>query len=226
MIVLGVPTLNRYDLLPNLLRSAWAGTVRPDLCVVIDNGGKLKLPQANGDRTLVQRPGRNLGVGPSWNLLAREYLTGPDDRLLICGDDVTLHPDTIEHLLITMSEKDADMAYPGATDNAFSCFMVRAALFEKVGYFDERFYPAYFEDGDFTRRMTLAGVHAFTAPCGYEHVGSATIKKLSVKELEDHHANFVELRNYYVEKWGGLPGAERFTEPFDGKPERPNSVSF
>jgi GT2 family glycosyltransferase len=226
VIILGVPTLNRYDLLPNLLRSAWGGTVRPDLCVVIDNGGKLRLPQANGDRTLVQRPGRNLGVGPSWNLLAREYLTGAEDRLLLCGDDVTLHPDTIEQLLVTMSEKDADMAYPSATDVAFSCFMVRAALFEKIGYFDERFYPAYFEDGDFLYRMKLAGIVAAPARGGYEHVGSATIKKLKGKELEDHHANFIELRNYYVEKWGGLPGAERFAEPFDGKPERHNVATF
>jgi GT2 family glycosyltransferase len=106
----------------------------------------------------------------------------------------------------------------------FSCFMVRSSLFEKAGYFDEMFWPAYFEDNDFHRRMGIAGVTETIAPCGYDHMNSATMKKYTKDELELHHERFLACRAYYVSKWGGMPGAERFTVPFDGKPE--SSLSF
>jgi len=226
MIVLGVPTLNRYDLCEKLLASAFGGTRPPDLVVVVDNGGRFDW--AHDDSVEILRPGKNLGVGPSWNLLARRYLKGQDDQLLICGDDVTLHPDAVEKLVATMVETNADFGSPDplrtTMHQMFSCFMVRWSLFEKVGYFDEMFWPAYFEDNDFHRRMKLAGAAEAIAPCGYDHLNSGTMKKYTKDELELHHQRFRECQSYFVRKWGGLPGAERFTVPFDGKPE--GSLSF
>jgi GT2 family glycosyltransferase len=219
MIVLGVPTLNRYDLCAKLVASAFGGTRPPDLVVVVDNGGRFGW--AHDGSVEILRPGRNLGVGPSWNLLARRHLKSQDDQLLICGDDVTLHPDAVEKLVATMVKTNADLTCPEPTRSTmyqmFSCFLVRPSLFEKVGYFDEMFWPAYFEDNDFHRRMKLAGAAEAIAPCGYDHLNSGTMQKYTKDELEKHHERFRVCRDYYIEKWGGLPGAERFTVPFDGK---------
>jgi GT2 family glycosyltransferase len=97
--------------------------------------------------------------------------------------------------------------------------MVKLSLFERVGFFDERFYPAYFEDNDFHYRMKLAGATEAIAPCGYDHVNSATIQKYTPKQKEAHHERFKRLRSYYVKKWGGMPGSEAYTIPFDGEDE-------
>lgn len=224
-LVLGVPTLNRYDLCERLVASARAGSRPPDLIVVIDNGGALHAGAfgAADVRCPVEvlTPGRNLGVGPSWNLLARKYLSR-FNRALICGDDVLLHQDTIEMLLASMEETGADLSMPdpalSSMHQMFSCFLVRQSLFEKVGYFDEQFWPAYFEDNDFHRRMKIAGAIESVARCGYEHVNSATMQKYTGAELERHHERFRACRDYYMRKWGGLPGAETFAAPFNGRP--------
>jgi GT2 family glycosyltransferase len=96
----------------------------------------------------------------------------------------------------------------------FCVFLLKRFAFERVGRFDERFYPAYFEDNDYHRRMKLAGIkEAFVEDTGYEHVGSATLKSFSPEETQEHHRNFVRLRELYVLKWGGLPGAEIYETP-------------
>jgi GT2 family glycosyltransferase len=244
MIVLGVPTLNRWDLCQKLLKSACAGTLVPDLLVVVDNGQQVQSSEAlqsveSPDRNLgitswriqfgeegeeariviVESPGRNLGVGASWNFLAKRYLTTPDDRLLVCGDDTLLSSDLVAQLVKTMDESGVDFVFPdpalSTMPQMFSCFMVRQSLFEKVGYFDERFWPAYFEDNDFHRRMKFAGATEAVAPCGYEHANSSTMKAYSPDDLERHHMRFRLCRDYYIEKWGGLPGHETFTVPFN-----------
>jgi GT2 family glycosyltransferase len=236
MLTLGVPTLNRYDLCELMLGSACLNTRVPDRLAVVDNGSQLSefdVPMftIGGEPTRrlaaeVVRPGRNLGVGPAWNLLAKKYLEAPEDRLLICGDDLSLGADCIDQLLKTMTETDADFVFPDPARSKmhqmFSCFMVRSSLFEKVGYFDERFWPAYFEDNDFHRRMKFAGAIEAVAPCGYDHLNSGTMKRYSKEELEQHHVRFRAVRDYYIEKWGGLPGEEKFSIPFDAQP----SLSF
>lgn len=220
-LVLGVPTLNRYDLCEILIASACSGSMKPDLIVVVDNGGSFVERGHGGYGVPVQVvvPGRNLGVGPSWNLLARKFLVEDDDLLLICGDDVTLHSDAIEKLVWKARTSDADFVMPdpamSKVPQMFSCFMTRKALFEKVGFFDEKFWPAYFEDNDFHRRMKFACATEAVAPCGYDHVNSGTMKRFSTEEMQRHHERFRACRDYYIEKWGGLPGEERFSIPFD-----------
>lgn len=236
-VLLGVPTLNRYDLLLNLLDSARSGSRRPTSIIVIDNGGSfIPGPRLNDPLVVdvqlgsgfrieaeIQTPEQNLGVAASWNRLAHAYKAGPDvpgKKLLICGDDVTLHVDTIAALEDTMDATDADFVFPDPARSTmhqmFSCFMVKQSLFDKVGYFDEKFWPAYFEDNDFHMRMKRAGATEAIAPCGYDHVNSGTMKKFSPEETEQHHARFRACRDYYVSKWGGLPGFEAFAEPFNG----------
>lgn len=220
-IVLGVPTLNRYDLLPKLLASAEAGTRKPDGYVIVDNGGKLRAEDLscgttvfdpNSCRIAILQQIHNIGVGPAWNLMARRELTSDDVRLLICGDDVVLHEDTIAGLERVMEETDADFVSALCQHN-FSCFMMRARLFEKIGYFDENFCPAYFEDNDFSYRMRLANICTATAG-SFEHVGSATLKAFTPEQTEEHHGSFRALQTYYIRKWGGEPGKEAHIFPF------------
>jgi len=220
-LILGCPTLRRYDLLIGMLQSAATGTRAPDRYVVVDNGGSLwadgKPEAVRALPLLVDTPGENLGCARSWNTLAKTLLFGDETALLLVGDDVLFRSGTIAAMVGAMETQDAD--FVTAEPGGFSCFMVRRRLFEKIGYFDEQFWPAYYEDNDFHRRMQLSGVcKEIQVDVGYDHVnkGSQTVAAFSRQERLEHNKRFEANRARYVAKWGGLPHEEKFDEPYNG----------
>lgn len=221
-VILGCPTLRRYDLLVGMLQSAAAGTRPPDRYVVIDNGGTLwtETPKPESVRALpllVDVPGENLGCARSWNTFAKTLLFNDDTALLLVGDDVLFRADTIGAMVDAMETQDAD--FVTAEPGGFSCFMVRHRLFQKIGYFDEQFWPAYYEDNDFHRRMQLSGVcKEVLVSARYDHVnkGSQTYASFNAVERMEHNKRFETNRARYVSKWGGLPHEEKFNEPYNG----------
>lgn len=97
----------------------------------------------------------------------------------------------------------------------FACFMIGQRCFDRVGRFDENFVPAYFEDNDYHYRCKVLGVPTVGlefAP--FFHHGSVTQNwngKDSACEPKQFRAN----RAYYSNKWGGFPGRESFTNPYN-----------
>ena len=95
----------------------------------------------------------------------------------------------------------------------FSCFLITPECHAKYR-FDERFQPAYHEDGDYHRRQWLGGDGGKIAGCTlpYLHYGSRTIHR-----SPEVHAAFVRqfevCRVRYVQKWGGVPHHERKVTP-------------
>ncbi len=215
MVILGIPTLNRYDLLAKCIESAEQGSVTPDKYYIIDNGGKLNralLPDL-GERLEIYYPGYNLGVAASWNVLCRKFL--PDNKLIISNDDLEFFPDTLEKLC---ADSTPSIRYPAGISgaNAFTCFLIHAEVFESVGEFDEKISPgyAYFEDNDYFIRSLKKGYFVVgVLNCNILHQGSSTLEKYSQKERQEHHRKFKLARDNYIKKWGGLPGKETLTVP-------------
>ncbi len=90
-------------------------------------------------------------------------------------------------------------------------------VFEKIGYIDVNFYPAYYEDNDYVRRAVNAGV---TNSCRvlnsiYFHFWSRTLHQGTGGSNPSY---FHENRTFYMRKWGGDFGYELFDEPFNGEP--------
>lgn len=97
----------------------------------------------------------------------------------------------------------------------FSAFMITKEGYEKVGEFDENFSPAYFEDNDYHYRINLAGLKAITVPMAvYYHYGSRTSVEGLPRSIE-RHQSFERNRQYYIKKWGGMPGKENYKTPFN-----------
>jgi GT2 family glycosyltransferase len=221
VIVLGVPVLTRYDLLDRLIESALGGSVAPDRIVVVDNGGRDFLIREDARVEVISR-GRNVGVSGAWNLILERATELGADRCAISNDDVELRQLTLGEIL----SYEADLVRaPG-----FAFFVLRPSVVELVGWFDENTWPAYFEDQDFSRRCRLSGV-AMIDPQGIDigHVGSATLRSWSASQQLAFARRFQEIQSYYVRKWGGQPGQERFDRPFNGSvpsgwSERPVTV--
>lgn len=210
MITIGIPTLNRYDKLEQCLKSIERSSMTAKVTIV-DNGGKFDLsPDLDFS---VHTPAKNMGVAASWNFLLQKV----SEPLIICNDDIEFGVNDIEAFYNFYQTSDAGVLYTDNVDflNMFSCFMVRPATIEKIGYFDEAFYPAYFEDCDYFRRMVLGEISWQAVPTNIIHTASSTLKGYSSTQMLRHHADFNKNQEYYTEKWGGMPGHETLTRAFN-----------
>lgn len=196
-----VPVLNRYDLLRQMFLSLQHSTLQPTMVHIVDNGNGgaamdaarsvLKVPSE------VFTPRSPYGVAQAWNT----FLAVPEERI-ITNDDVVFTPTSLEQLVAVPGDMVA--ALPGS---AFSCFLIRDSLVQKVGTFDETISPgfAYFEDCDYEERMRLAGTMFVYAEVGVQHVHSATRAALSGPESQDFNRKFLIAQENFFAKWGRMP---------------------
>lgn len=157
----------------------------------------------------------NLGVAPSWNEFISAARQDGYDAVIIANDDIILYQGALAAFVSAL--RDNPFVCFADEHNMFSFFGMHLSLVDTVGTFDEKFWPAYYEDNDYHYRMKLLGVPVVSLPPpSYFHQGSATIHAFDEDRKRMHHHNFRKNTIYYVSKWGGLPDAESFTRPFGG----------
>jgi GT2 family glycosyltransferase len=174
------------------------------------------------------------GVAHSWNLGIKKAFNLGFDHVLICNNDIVFHSETIDKLVERIKKDDVVLvtatnvslstttskntfenvekmqtskSFPegekGTPD--FSCFMISKRTIELIGWFDENFERAYFEDNDYYARIIVKG---FKAVCLNDaifwHHGSQTLKSDPTlqKEIAVHYR---KNEAYFVSKWGCLP---------------------
>lgn len=204
MTVIGVPCINRPDLLGEFLRSI--DTDWPVLVIDNSTGTEVSAVAWEMDRDVVLMPS-NLGVAASWNFLIR---THPAEAWwCIANADTVLGPGDLERLA-------EEMAKPGprwvGVNGDWRVFGINAECVQQVGWFDENFVPIYCEDADYERRCELAGVEVYHIPGGARHFGSASISSgFEQANTRTYPANVA----YYREKWGGPVRQPVYTSPFN-----------
>lgn len=68
---------------------------------------------------------------------------------------------------------------------AGACLAFRREVWKEIGGFDESFFPVWFEDVDFCRRVREAGGKIFYAPQAvFTHIGGHSVGKLSYPERQ------------------------------------------
>jgi GT2 family glycosyltransferase len=199
-----VPVLKRFDLFAELM----ASVDYPVLPIVIDNW--------RGNR----------GVSPAWNLGMKKSLQAGNQYAIICNDDVVFEPNVISELFQTIKDTGAVMVsanqwevekdYTLTSWTDYCCFAVDIKqLIKNVGWFDENFYPAYFEDNDMRRRVELAGLDSYTRKdLKITHAVSATQWADPDNPVTSEEA-FMNNMKYFIKKWGGEPYKETYKNPFN-----------
>jgi GT2 family glycosyltransferase len=162
-----VPTLTRHDLLDRMLKSvdSLVGHL-----VVIDNSGR-GIPEVDGpwERMTVLPMPTNLGVAASWNLAIR--LAYQEPWVLVCSDDMWWPVNALHEFADLSSEDDLVLS---ATWPHWCAFTIGMRLVQKVGLFDEGYFPAYFEDTEYERRLRRAGIQRRMGPA-VQHSNASTL---------------------------------------------------
>ena len=93
-------------------------------------------------------------------------------------------------------DASADVEQPAA-----ACLMIRADVFDRLGGFDEAFWPAWWEDVDFCRRLLATGHRIRYVPDAvFLHQGGASLEALGTRTFE---RVFAANRRRYVRKHHG-----------------------
>jgi GT2 family glycosyltransferase len=167
-----VPVLNRYDLLQRMLSSL---DYPIGHLLIVDNGAsavehsfELDVPDCVEHTTYLPMPA-NLGVAGSWNLGIKSFPYA--DRWFFASNDVQFHPGGLE----TLSEARRDEITLSGMFPLWQAFCLGYEAVKRVGLFDERFFPAFCEDNDYTRRAEHAGVTIRSLDVPMVHDNSSTI---------------------------------------------------
>jgi len=115
--------------------------------------------------------------------------------------------------------RSVQVSQPGLSD-IHNLALYKRAVYEKVGYIDVNFYPAYYSDNDYARRgvnLGMADVAGTLLSAVYFHFWSRTIHQGENIVMDKHHAYFRNNAQFYNVKWGGGFGQESYNIPFGGK---------
>jgi GT2 family glycosyltransferase len=205
-LIIGIPTLNRADLLNEALEKYFEDFKDIEIFIV-DNGNQSVITRE--EKFAIYRPAENLGVAKSWNMIM-DYADKVDaTHVLMLNDDIYLGRTEHEIKMVIRNNQNADFI------NSFQnwcSYILTVDVWKKAGKFDEEFFPAYFEDNSFDYKMTLINAQktwtSFLDPFTYRN--SMTIAK-------DPTLNnrFEQNRQLYVQMWGGLPAEEKYVTKFN-----------
>ena len=182
--VLGFCTLKRFDLAERLLASI---DYSIENLVIIDNSGTQSWQPSKPDLVkkmwLIQVP-YGLGLVGAWNLIIKSTPYAP--YWVLVNDDAWFEAGSLEKVAAEVDTKALNFL---DIEPAWSAVVFGEGMVSKVGLYDERFYPLYFDDNDLERRVDYAGVPKKTIQAKMHHENSSTLNS------GFHQANSVSYSN-------------------------------
>jgi GT2 family glycosyltransferase len=205
---IGIPTLNRADLLLPTLAKYVTEDFKDIEIHIIDNG-KQDLSFLNiFPNVLVYEQDHNIGVAASWNKLCK-IIFEKHNHALILNDDVYLGYNTdVVNSVIQKYEYSLVQSYV-----SWSVILMSKYMYDFIGDFDETFYPAYYEDSDYLYRMKLKGIRQDVEA----DLNPQTVRISMTQERDPElvNASMEANRLRYIEKWGNSPLLETFLTPYN-----------
>ncbi len=228
---------NGYEMTKNALDSFYAQDTEGVVGVCLFSNGCMddRIRKPTFDIDMLYRYGVRLSVSDIWNRMIRRVFECGADHVLVCNNDIELHPATYRLLLadggnfvtpVGTSDRESVMGEHVSESDfrpserrphpVFSCFLIRRAAWDATGQFDERFEGAYCEDGDYHLRMHAAGIESHCISVPFYHRVSGTIAN-DPAGAEEIHRKADANRKRFKEKWGFSQGDKEYYEFFETK---------
>lgn len=206
--VIGITVLNRADLLTRLVKSF---DYPVEKLVIVNNGTDVGVSEAIANMKFPMRVSNhpeNIGWSASCNEIIREC---PAPYHVILNSDVAFLPGQL-HWLDQQSCAHLDKPAIVMGIEGMSAFSINERCVEAIGTFDENFWPCWFSDWDYNRRVFLGGatlVEALDFKPIHDKNSSTDYSRLSEKECARH---YYLSRAYYYRKWGAISS---YVHPFN-----------
>lgn len=168
--VLGFATLKRFDLADRLLESI---DYPVEHLVIVDNSGLAEwnpVKPAWVVNMWVIRVPFGLGLVGAWNLIVKSTPYAP--YWVLVNDDAWFMPGEMAKI---PGSVDTDALNFLDITPLWSGVVFGEGMVDKVGLYDENFYPLYFDDNDLERRVDLAGITKVNLPVKMGHNNSSTL---------------------------------------------------
>ena len=168
--VVGFATLKRFDLADRLLASI---DYPVDHLVIVDNSGTGAWNPSKPDFVVnmwVLRIPFGLGLVGAWNLIVKSTPYAP--YWVLINDDAWFESGSLK---LIEEQVDPDALNFLQCEPKWSAPVFGQGMVEKVGLYDERFYPLYFDDNDLERRVRHHNVPIKTLDAVVHHENSSTL---------------------------------------------------
>ena len=170
----------------------------------------------NIEQVVVVQNNQNAGYPGSVNQIIRDNTDC--DHWVVTGFDWWPKPHEYKKLAARINSLK-DGAFLGSGMDAMCGFVFTPSLLEGVGFLDENFFPGYFEDNDYRRRIQLhAGsyptLRVESFPLTADHDRSSTLNSSDQFKKRNQYT-FQKNYEYYLSKWGGAPNNEIYVKPFN-----------
>ena len=168
--VLGFATVSRFDLADRLLASI---DYPVEHLVIVDNSGLQSWNPVKPEQVQnlwVIRVPYGLGLVGAWNLIVKSTPYAP--YWFLINDDAWFEPGAMQ--VIAENANPQGLGHPKCNPR-WSAIVLGERVVDLVGLYDERFYPLYFDDNDYERRINAAEVETYSIPAIIHHDNSASI---------------------------------------------------
>lgn len=168
--VLGFATLKRFDLAERLIASI---DYPVEHLVIIDNSGTGEWVSPKSEFVKHHwhiRVPYGLGLVGAWNLIIKATPYAP--YWVLVNDDAWFASGSLAKI---EAEVDTEALNFLSINPAWSAVVFGEGMVDKVGLYDERFYPLYFDDNDLERRVRHHGVPIKTIEAVVHHENSSTL---------------------------------------------------
>jgi GT2 family glycosyltransferase len=168
--VIGFATLRRFDLAERLLASI---DYPVEHLVIVDNSGTATWNPEKPDFVVnmwVIRVPYGLGLVGAWNLIIKSTPYAP--YWVLINDDAWFEAGALKKI-----EEQVDTNALNFVDcqPKWSAPIFGEGMISRVGLYDERFYPLYFDDNDLERRVKHFGVTINEIDAVVHHENSSTL---------------------------------------------------
>jgi GT2 family glycosyltransferase len=192
--VVGIPVLQNHERLQRVLDSI---DYPIDKLVILDQSGKAnwkpKKPK-HVKQLIVWNFPHAMGVATSWNIIIKG--TPFASHWIFFNDDIELPEGSLQILAEAAAANTDKIVIPRVA--RFSAFSIGEGVIEKLGLFDELFFPMYYEDTDYLHRCWHTGTPILEIDCPVHHETSSTINRDGYSDHNNH--TFPKLHNYHIWK--------------------------
>ena len=166
---------------------------------------------------LVDNSTLNRGLAASWNLGARVVLDQRLDWLVILSAGTRFGPAGGEDFVALLDRYDGVSTWVIESEAPVNQHLMAWSrpMLEGIGLVDCNFFPIYLDEADACRRVHVAQAEGWGGEWEKEPVDAWVTMVGHATKLAGVRYDWDRSLNYYLSKWGGRSGDERFARPFN-----------